>query len=662
MAGLTEGDVLWTPDDSVVRSARITEYEDWLAREKKLEFKDYAAMWEWSVSNLEDFWCSVWEHYRLTSETQIERMLDSKERMPGARWLIGARLNHAAHLLRSGNSDHTAILFEREDGVRSRIRWGELRRSVWSLREGLKGVGVGVGDRVAAWLPNCPEAVIGFLATASLGAIWSSCSSDFGNTGVLDRFGQIGPKVLITADGYLYNGREYPKMEQVKKLKQSLPSVKTTVVVPYLRDQIRELPPGFRTWDDVLDRTAHEEYTTVNSEHPLWILFSSGTTGLPKPIVHSHGGILLEHTKTLAIHNDLKPDDVFFWYTSTGWMMWNYLVGGLIHGSTIVLYDGSPSINGMETLWELAERLGVTYFGTSAAYISSCAKSGIKPIDNYQLNKLRGIGSTGSPLSPEMFEWIYDNVKKEIWLASISGGTDVCTAFVGGLPTLPVKSGRIQCRFLGAKVETFDEKGNVVRNRMGELVITAPMPSMPIYLWNDDDGKRYEESYFSVYPGVWRHGDWATIFDDGTVVIYGRSDATIKRRGIRIGTSEIYRIVEKLPFIQDSLAVDLEGIGGSSQMFLFVVTRDNTPLTQEMKRAILDRLRLELSPRHVPDEIFLVPQIPKTLNGKKLEVPVKRILLGKKLEDVVNPSSLANPDSLQYFVEIARSIGKIGLK
>ncbi len=619
-----------------------------------LEFDSYLKMWEWSVSDLEGFWSAVWEYFRLFSSTPVIHFLESRDKMPGARWLTGARLNHAEHLLRRYPDAKPALLFEREDGLKRRITREELRKEVSRLGEGLRSLGVRQGDRVGGWLPNCPEAVIAFLASASIGAIWSSCSSDFGHSGVLDRFGQIRPKVLIAADGYLYNGKAYPKVEQVRSLVKALPSVEATIIVPYLNPE--EAPHDMIAWNDAKKKGGRQDFERVGSDHPLWILFSSGTTGLPKPLVHSHGGILLEHAKTLAIHNDLKEDDVFFWYTSTGWMMWNYLVGGLMHGSTIVLYDGSPSIRGMETLWEMAERLGVTYFGTSAAFISSSSKAGVRPNERYDLKKLRGVGSTGSPLSSDLFEWVYRNVKDDLWLASMSGGTDVCTAFVGGCPVLPVKSGRIQCRFLGSSVDTFDDSGRPVKNAVGELVLTAPMPSMPIYFWNDEGSKRYVESYFSTFPGVWRHGDWATIYDDGTVVIYGRSDATLKRRGIRIGTSEIYRVVERLSFVEESLVVDLERPGGDSQMILFIATKGGEELSEAMKKDIFDLLREELSPRHVPDKIYRVPEIPKTLNGKKMEIPVKKILKGAEPEDVVNLASVANPQSLRFFVDVSAEI------
>ncbi|MGH2671777.1 MAG: acetoacetate--CoA ligase, partial [Actinomycetota bacterium] len=542
------------------------------------------------------------------------------------------------------------------DGRALDLTRAELAERVGAAAAGLRRLGVGAGDRVTAFLPNGPEAVIAFLATASLGAIWSSCSPDFGTRAVVDRFRQIEPKVLVAVDGYRYSGRDHDRTEVVREIVAGLPGLERLVLVPYLTDGPRLSGSAMR-WDDLLAEPAEPRFEPVPFDHPLWILYSSGTTGLPKAMLQGHGGIVLEHLKSLALHLDLGPRDRFFWFTTTGWMMWNFLVSGLLVGASIVLYDGSPAHPGIGRLWRLAEETGMTYLGTSAPYLHACMKVGFRPREVADLRALRAIGSTGAPLSPEGFAWAYEHVDPQVWLGSVSGGTDLCTAFVGSNPLLPVHAGEIQCRCLGAKVEAFDDEGRPVIDEVGELVITEPMPSMPLSFWNDEGGRRYRESYFSVYPGVWRHGDWIKVTSRGTCVIYGRSDATLNRGGVRVGTSELYRVVEALPEIRESLVVDTGRLGSEGALLLFVVLEDEASLDDTLRETIAREIRTQLSPRHVPDRILAVPDIPKTLNGKRLEVPVKRLLMGDRLEDVASPGSLADPEALRVFAELAPDLG-----
>ncbi len=641
------GKLLWSPDEDRIRRANVTEYTEWLRR-RELRFGSYGELWKWSVENVEEFWQSIWDYFDVVHDGRYSKVLSSRQ-MPGAEWFKGTRLNFAEHILRTRQAG-PALIARAEDGELRTVSWGELRKMTASLAANLKGMGAKKGDRVAAYLPNSVEAVVSLLACASIGAVWSSCSPEFGAPSVVDRLGQISPKILIAAEGYRYAGKWHDRNEALDSMLSALPTVKKVVVVRKTSERKRK---GEVEWADAVSGRAKLEFERVPSTHPLWILYSSGTTGLPKPIVQGHAGILLEHLKELSMHNDLKAGDRFFWFTTTGWMMWNYLVGGLLHKATAVLYDGSPATPDMNALWDLVEETGVSFMGVSAAFINSCMKTGIRPRENHDLTRLTGLGSTGSPLSAEAFDWVYSNVKPDIWLASISGGTDVCTAFVGGCPTLPVYSGEIQCRCLGASVKSFDENGKSLVGHVGELVITAPMPSMPLYLWGDKDGSRYTESYFGMFPGVWRHGDWIELTARGTCVIFGRSDATIKRMGIRIGTAEIYRAIEGIHEVEDSLAVDLEGLGGKPVMLLFVVPKQGAMLDKELSERIKDKLRRDLSPRHVPDYVVPVASVPRTLNGKKLEVPVRRIFAGGRAEEVLNRDSLSDPTSVDEYIALA---------
>ena len=580
--------------------------------------------------------------------------------MPETRWFEGARLNYAEHIFRGRDPDEIAIFAAAEDLPVERITWGGLEDRVAAAREGLRQLGVGTGDRVVAYLPNSVETVVGFLATASLGAVWSSCSPEFGIGAVRDRFAQIEPVVLIATDRYRYGGREFDRNPEIAEIAASMPTLRSTVVVPG-PGSAGELPGTGNAvwWDDSLGRPTNTPlaFERVPFSDPLWILYSSGTTGLPKAIVQGQGGILLEHLKKMHLHLDAGPGDRIFWFTTTGWMMWNFLVSCLLTGAAIVLYDGNPGYPDMEVLWDLAAETGVTCFGTSAAFISASMKAGVRPTEGRDLSRLRSVGSTGSPLSPEAFDWIYRELGDRIWLFSTSGGTDLCTAFVGGVPTLPVYRGELQARSLGAAVEAWDEDGNPVTGEVGELVVTRPMPSMPLFLWGDEDGSRYRESYFDLFPGTWRHGDWIEITDRGTAIIYGRSDSTINRGGVRMGTSEIYRAVLDRPGIADALVVDLPRAGTEGWMVLFVVPEEGAELDDEAVDGIRRSIRERCSPRHVPDEMIAVAEVPRTLSGKVLEVPVKKILTGVPPDQAASRDSLANPASLEIFVGMADRFG-----
>jgi acetoacetyl-CoA synthetase len=652
------GELLWEPSAELVERSRLTEFMRWLERERGLSFAGYQELWRWSVDDLDGFWSAIWEFFDVQADGEPAPVLASRE-MPGARWFPNVKLNYAEHVFAGKDDEAVAILHASELRELGEVTWGHLRQQVAACAEGLRRLGVRRGDRVVAYMPNVPEAIVAFLATASIGAVWSSCSPDFGPASVVDRFAQIEPKVLFAVDGYRYGGKDFDRREVVDRLQDAMPSLERTVVLPYL-DQDPDLSSlrDARRWEDLLaDGTeAPLRFERVPFDHPLWVLYSSGTTGLPKAIVQGQGGILLEHLKKLHLHVNAHPGDRLFWFTTTGWMMWNFIVSGLLTEAAIVLYDGNPGHPDMGVLWDLAERARITMFGTSAAYIAACMKAGVEPDAGRDLSALKAVGSTGSPLSPEGFDWIYEHVGADTWLFSTSGGTDLCTAFVGGVATLPVYRGELQARALGAAVEAWNEDGEPVVEEVGELVVTAPMPSMPFYLWGDENGSRYRESYFEMFPGVWRHGDWLELTRRGTAIIYGRSDSTINRGGIRMGTSEIYRAVLSLDEIVDALVVDVPRPGTDGWMPLFVVLREGAELNEELPREIARRVRERCSPRHVPDEVFQIDEVPRTLSGKVLEVPVKRILMGTPLEKAASRDSLANPAALDYFVAMAKRL------
>ena len=643
MTQADQPELLWTPSEERIERSALTAYARAVGREG-----DYADLWQWSVDDLEGFWASIWEHFDVQASTPYERVLGDRS-MPGAEWFPGTRLSYAEHLFRGKDDDAVAIRHASELRGAAELTWGELRDQTARIAAGLRRMGVVEGDRVVAYIPNIPEAIAAFAACASIGATWSSCSPDFGARSVVDRFAQIEPKVLIAVDGYRYGGKDFDRRDVVDGLRKEMPSLEHTVLLPYLG--AGELD-GTTTWDELT--AEHEELTfaPLAFDHPLWVLYSSGTTGLPKPIVHGQGGILLEHLKKMHLHLDAGLDDRVFWFTTTGWMMWNFLVGVLLTPASIVLYDGNPGTPDLGVLWDLAEETGVTIFGTSASYIASCMKGDVHPKDGRDLSQLDAIGSTGSPLSPEGFAWVYEELGEDTWLFSTSGGTDVCTAFVGGVPVLPVYRGELQGRALGAKVEAWDPEGKPLIGEMGELVITEPMPSMPVFFWDDEDGERLRESYFDTYPGVWRHGDWIEITERGTAIIHGRSDSTINRGGIRMGTAEIYRAVLALDEITDALVVDVPREGDENWMPLFVVLREGAELDDALIAALRKRIREDCSPRHVPSEVRAIKEVPRTLSGKLLEVPVKRILMGQDPDKAASRDSLANPEALDYFSEL----------
>ncbi|SNT56779.1 acetoacetyl-CoA synthetase [Streptosporangium subroseum] len=662
-----EGALLWEPTPEVVRDAKVTRYMEWLGRPG-----DYESLWRWSVDAPAEFWTSVWDYFEVVGERGDGPVISGT--MPGVEWFAGSTLNYAANALRRAATepDRPAVVFRDEAGGRRTLTLGELAGEVARVRTGLAALGVGRGDRVAAYAPNIPETLVAFLATASLGAIWSSCSPDFGAPSVIDRFTQIEPKVLIAVDGYDYNGRRFDRSQVVSDIAAKLPTLVARVRISAPNDISGGTPgaerPGTNetsgtetpgggdpasgdgrhelSWADLRASAGPLSFEPVPFDHPLWIVYSSGTTGLPKPIVHGHGGIVLEHLKALSFHQDLGEDDTFFWYTTTGWMMWNYLIGGLLVGSTVLLYDGSATYPETGALWRLSAEEGVTYFGTGAPYVIASMKADLKPEG---LDRLRGLGSTGSPLPPEGFAWVHEALP-DVQLGSFSGGTDVCTGFVGAVPLLPVRAGVIPCSGLGAKVESFDPSGAPVIGEVGELVVTQPMPSMPVMFWNDPDGSRYRESYFADYPGVWRHGDWIKILPDGGCVIYGRSDSTLNRGGVRMGTSEFYRVVERFEEIADSLVIDTGQLGQEGRLLLYVAMVEGSVLSDDLVTRLRGDLREALSPRHVPNEIIEVPGIPRTLSGKKLEVPIRKILLGVPPEKAANLDAMANPEVLRHFI------------
>ncbi|MGH3343022.1 MAG: acetoacetate--CoA ligase [Carbonactinosporaceae bacterium] len=662
-----EGDLLWTPSPEQVAGTNITVFLRWLAERRGRQFADYHALWRWSVEDLEGFWQALWDYFGIRSSAPHTRVLGSRA-MPGAEWFPGARLNYAQHVLDRERPGEDALLFRGETtpptapltGPLTGLAWEDLAGQVRILATRLRALGVGPGDRVAAYLPNIPQTVIAMLATTSIGAVWASCSPDFGWRGVLDRFQQLAPKVLFCVDGYRYGGREFDRRDELRHIIDALETLETVVHLPYLQPHGPEPPLAAAVpWDTLLDHppVPAEDFTfeQVPFGHPLWILFSSGTTGLPKAIVHGHGGILLEQLKLQHFHMDLRAGERAFFFTTTGWMMWNFLVSMLLAGVCPVLYDGSPVYPEHDVLWRLAQDGGVAFFGASPSYVDMMTKAGVVPAQRYDLSGLRAVLPAGSPVSPECTAWFYRNVKPDLWVATGSGGTDVCTGFVGGVPTLPVYAGEIQARSLGVAAQAFDEHGGSVVDEVGELVITAPMPSMPVRLWGDDGDRRYRETYFDDFPGRWRQGDFFRINQRGGCFVLGRSDATLNRHGVRIGTAEIYRALAALDEVDDALIVNLDLPGGAFFMPLFVKLAEGLRLDAALDRRIRQHLRSEYTPRHVPDRVVQVPDIPMTLTGKKMEVPVRSILLGAAPRQAANRNAMANPQALDPFVDYART-------
>jgi acetoacetyl-CoA synthetase len=665
--------VLWSPRPDARSVTALGRFIAFCEQRTGKRFATYDEVWAWSTGDgLEECWHAVWDFFDVQSSTPFDRVLSDRS-MPGARWFPGARLNYAEHALRAAKSDDVAVVAVSDSRERVEMTWDELRGEVTRVRNGLTALGVGRGDRVAAYLPNIAETVVAFLAAASLGAVWASCAPEFGSRAVLDRLGQIEPTVLFAVDGYRYGGRLVDRSGELTAIRAGLPSLRAVVLVAHVdtRSDARSdtgRDSGVTAWSDLGGTPLDDEplaFEHVAVDHPLYVLFSSGTTGLPKAIVHGHGGILVEHLKAIGLHGDMGADDRFSWFTTTGWMMWNYLVSGLLVGARLVLFDGDPNHDGPGTLWRLAAEESITWFGVGAPFVTACRASGLRPSDEYDLGALRVVGSTGAPLPAEGFRWIHDHVSVTASISPISGGTDVCSAFVGGSPLTPVHAGEIPCRYLGAAVHAFDDDGLAVVGSQGELVVTEPMPSMPVGFWGDDDGTAYRAAYFDRYPGVWCHGDWITVTEHGSCIISGRSDATLNRGGVRVGTAEIYRVVDAVPGVVGSLVVHLEATSATDsagtrpdrdRLVLFVVI-DAAAHSGTVEDDIRRSLRTQISPRHVPDEIHRLRTIPVTLSGKKLEVPVKRILLGADPSVVASRDSLEDPLSLDPIVELARSRG-----
>lgn len=658
---VVEGQLLWTPRAEFAADSNLARYQRWLKHERARDLTDYDSMWRWSVSDPDGFWRSIWDYFDVLHDGSFEHALGGRG-MRGVRWFEGARVNYAEHMLRHeaiAAASEVAFHHLSEARALDTMSWHEVGSRVRALATKLRSIGVAPGDRVVSYMPNVPEAAIAMMATTAIGAVWSAAAIEFGVRTVVDRFAQITPKVMFAADGYRFGGKDFHREAEVRHIAEQLPSLEHVVWLSYL-DPDAAIPdlPGAMSWRDALDGQAitrdQFRFERVAYDHPLWIVFSSGTTGLPKPIVHSHVGVLVEHLKLMHFHINLRPGAVMFFYSTTGWMMWNILLAALLAGGSAVLYDGNPAHPSPDLLWRLAADTGATSFGASPTYVQMMQKGGLRPGGTHDLSRLESVIVSGAPSTPETFDWFYRCVKQDLWVTSQSGGTELCSGFVGAVPTLPVYAGEIQARMLGMDVHAWSESGEELTDEVGELVVTSPFPSMPLRFWNDPGDERYRESYFDHFPGVWRHGDFLRINRRGGCYIYGRSDSTLNRHGVRIGSAEIYRAVEQVEGVLDSLVVCCELPGGNFFMPLFLKLQPNVSLDDELRRRIAERLREDCSPRHVPDRMYQVEAVPYTLTGKKMEIPVRRILMGWPLEKAASRDAMSNPEAIDWFVRFAR--------
>jgi len=637
---------LWSPSEKFINESNMNQFMSWVNKEQGLQLHDYNSLWDWSVNNTSLFWQSIFNYFEILHDGNKETVRTSIDKMIGTEWFPQTKVNYAEHVF---NNEYkgTAIEFLNEQGTKRNISWKELTAETSKLANHFKKLGLGRGSKIAAFLPNIPEAIIGFLACNAIGAIWSSCSPDFGTTSVLDRFQQIKPDLLLVANGYWYNGKTFDKQDANNQLVNSLSSLKQVISINYCDDCPEFKHKKSINWNEIETNSKPLKFERVGFNEPIWVLYSSGTTGLPKAITHSVGGILIEHFKAMSLHQNVKQGEVFFWFSTTGWMMWNYANAALLVGATVAIYDGSPAYPNLNALWSYAEQVKMNHFGAGASFYISCMKQNLKL--QAPLPQLRSLGSTGSPLTPEAFSWIYDHIKSDLWLISLSGGTDVCSGFVGGNPFDDVVEGEIQCRMLGVDLHAYNENGQKVIEELGEMVIDSPLPSMPIYFWNDKNNKRYQESYFGMYPGKWRHGDWIKISKQGTLVIFGRSDSTLNRGGVRIGTSEIYSAIESLEEIKDSVVVCVNNEQQDEIMLLFIVPEKGIQLDTQLKKKINTQLIKMYSPRHVPNEVIPIEEVPYTISGKKMETPIKKILSRQALN--ISKDAMKNPESLNFFEE-----------
>ncbi|MBO72965.1 MAG: acetoacetate--CoA ligase [Flavobacteriales bacterium] len=639
---------LWSPRESFKKASNMNAYKVWLSKNQNIDFDNYQQLWNWSIKHQNEFWESILNYFQVDYSGEYNAVNTASKNMYETRWFEGIEVSYAEHIFKNISKEKAAIVFKSEHQRFEKITWDSLHSQTAKIANYLKSCGVKKGDRVCSMLPNSPEAIIAFLATNSIGAVWTSCSPDFGIKSILDRFTQIEPKVFITTNAYQYNGKIFSKIDEVKEIASAIPSITNVLMVDYIEGIETDYQPD--SWKKVLSGEDIDLYfERVDFNHPIWILYSSGTTGKPKAITHSVGGILIEHFKALALHQNVKPGDTFFWYSTTGWMMWNYAVSALLVKGTVAIYDGSPAFPNAYALWDFAEEAEINHFGAGASYYLYCMKEGMDFTKNEYIKNIESFGSTGSPLPPEGFDWFNKKVNPNAWIISLSGGTDICSGFVGGNPFEPVYEGEIQCRMLGVNLKSYSEEGNPIVNELGEMVIENAMPSMPIYFWNDKNNKRYKSSYFDMYPGKWRHGDWIKITERNTLIIYGRSDATLNRGGVRIGTSEIYSATESVEEVADSLIVCIDQENGSQTMPMFVQLKEGFELDMKLKQKIKKKIKTQYSSRHIPDKIFQVSEIPYTISGKKMEAPVKKILSGIAIEKAASIDAMKNPKALEFF-------------